>query len=577
MLLLPIHAVLAASAARAALALHTTLYSQSDEANLFRTSSGSSNIAAEAESHIIPTDDVIAVQTDKAASPAVVDLHQSSTGEQHRRQKEQSLWLSGKSRQALTNFNDVQYTGFIQVGDQTLSGILDTGSFDLVVFSAVCDSCGTAGRYNPASSKHHRQGNLTSSHGYGSGTVTTQFASDMVSVGPYAPRSQSFWEVLDANMPVLAHSEFQCIIGLGPPETPAVDSELRLKMVLDGESKFTEQGMPVPSELLKAEENLRAVELAMEKKSMMVETFDTTMFSLCFGKQPNSNGYMIWGDTAPLVKPEYFLRMKVVGNHTWSVTLDEPTFVYDPTVKDKVFDRDNTLEGKVLGCEGGCGALLDSGTSLMALPGSVINELVHLTLQPGFNCSNMWELPSIKAKLGGQEIILPPDAYVSEVQESSILPSYLQSFVRMRHLQDLGPARDLGSQELGPYRGSEQLGPPRSIEDLGGRRGMNSQRPGGRCDLTVMESRASTAHGPLWILGLPFFRQYYTTFEITGRSNQNRAIHIAKASDTCHPAPPDESSKFPPRTQLYKRLIDPAKLWVPPSTYGALSSDYVFL
>jgi len=559
---------LAASAAKAALALHTTPYSQPDEAFLSRTSSGSSNLAAESESRIIPTGNAPAVQTDTAADPALVDLHKSSTGEQHRRQKDQNLWLNGRSRQALTNFNDVQYAGFIEVGNQIFSGVFDTGSFDLVVFSAVCQTCGLAGRYNPALSKSHTQGNLTSSQGYGSGTVTTQAASDMVSVGPYAPRNQSFWEVVDANMPVLAKSQFQCIIGLGPPETPTVDAELRLAKIRESISSYTGMGMPPPSDLLKSEENMRAVMMAMQKKSMMVETFGTTMFSVCIGKQPNSNGYLIWSDTAPLVKPEYFVRVKVVGNHTWSVLLDEPTLVYDPTVKDRQFDRDKKLEGKLIGCEKGCGALLDSGTSLLALPENVVTELVKLTLAPGFNCSNMWELPSIKIKLGGQEIILPPDTYISEVQNENVLPSYLQRFVRLRHLQELGPARALGSQKLGNYRGFDELRP---------RRDSNSQRPGGRCDLMVIESRASTRHGPLWILGVPFFRQYYATFEFSGRSNENRTIHLAKASDTCHPAPPDESSKFPPRTQLYKRLIDPATLWVPPSTYSALSSDYVFL
>jgi len=556
-------AALAACAGRAALAMHTSLYSQPDGA-LPSVAGGGSSLEAGAEGHAIPIDGAPAVQTGTAANGL----------EQHRRQKEQALWLGGRSRQVMTNHNDVQYVGFVEVGGQTISGIFDTGSFELVVFSAVCQTCGVAGRYDPALSASHRRGNLTSSQGYGSGTVSTQDASDMVSVGPYGPKNQSFWEVTDANMPVLANSEFQCIIGLGPPETPAIDADLRLAKILESKSSYTDAGMPLPSDLLKSEENVRAVKLAMEKKSMVVENFDATLFSICVGKQPNSNGYLIWGDTAPLVKPEYFLRVKVAGNHTWSVTLDEPTLVYDPTAKDRQFDEGNKFAGRAIGCPDGCGALLDSGTSLLAVPASVLHDLVMLTLEPGFNCSNMWELPSIKFKLGGQEVILPPDSYISEVQNEAIVPSYLQSFVRLRRL---GPARDLGSQELGSYRGSERLGPRRGLDSLGPRREMNAQRPGARCDLTVMESRAKTAHGPLWILGVPFFRQYYTTFEVSGRSSENRAIHLARASDTCHPAAPSESSRFPPRTQLYKRLIDPAKLWVPPSTYSALSADYVFL
>jgi hypothetical protein len=447
--------------------------------------------------------------------------------------------LSGKSRQVLTNYNDVQYVAFMEVGGQTISGIVDTGSFELAVFSTVCETCGKATLYNPALSPTHTKGKLTTVQSYGSGKASSQEAVDTVSIGPFAPKLQSFWEVVSTEMPVLDKSVFQAIVGLGPPETPAVDAEARLKTIIHNISSYTKQGMEVPSELLLVERERRKVLEATQRKTAMLDNFEANTFSVCLGKKPNSDGYLIWNDTAPKVKSEYFKRVPVVGNHTWSVSLEEPQMSYHPTAKDK------SKDGTSLGCEGGCGALLDTGTSLLGLPGSVISELVMLTLEPDFNCSNMWDLPSIKLKLGGQEFFLPPDTYVSEVVDDNV-PAYLQSFVRLRRLRNTlnGSAR---------------------------------QRPGGRCDLMVMESFAKSASGPLWILGVPFFRQYYATFEVSGHSAQNRAVHLARASDTCTPAAPGENPKFPPRAELYQRLIDPAKLWVPPSIHSALGSDYVFL
>jgi len=482
-----------------------------------------------------------------------------SLAKQRRLRKERSLWLGGKSRQALTNYYDVQYVGFTEIGGQTISGIFDTGSFELVVFSKLCSTCGEAGRYDPAFSANHTEGRLTSSLMYGSGNVITQEAFDTVSVGPYAPRNQSFWEVTDADMPVLAYSMFQSIIGLGPPEAPLLDAEARLANISETISNYNDSGLSLPSDLVEAEANAKGIVAAMQANTMLAETFESKVFSICLGKQPSSNGYVIWGDTAPLVKPEYFQRLRMTGNHTWSTSLDEPKFEYDPAAKDRQFDRGNKYHGRTLGCENGCGALLDTGTSILAMPSSVLAELYKVMYEPGFNCSNLWELPSIKIQLGGREVILPPDTYVSEVFDSDAVPGDLQSFVRLRHLGRLRSAKGQASQQLGHSRGSE------------------SQRPGASCDFAVMESVTSSAHGPLWILGVPFFRAYYTTFEVSGRSNRDRAVHIAKASDTCHPAPPEESAKFLPRTQLYKRIIDPTKLWVAPSTYSALSSNHVLL
>jgi len=343
-------------------------------------------------------------------------------------------------------------------------------------------------------------------------------------------------------MPVLRFSAFQSIIiGVGPPEAHAEDAAERLRQTVQDVSKYTDEGEPVPQELMKSLSDRRSMMQGLSSKKAMLETFETKLFSLCIGRQPNSPAYLIWSDTAPLVKPEYFLRVPVVGNHTWSVRMDGPVLVYHPDVS----AADKRFEGVSLGCENGCAALLDSGTSLLGMPGAAIDEIVKITLEKDFNCTELWKLPSLKLRLGGHEILLPPDSYISEQADVSKTKVGPPSFLRWRNLN--------------------------------GDRGSWQQRPGAFCDLMVMQSDADTIHGPLWILGVPFFRQYYTTFEVAGRDRTQRALHVAKASDTCHPAAPLEDTTLPPRTELYRRLIDPTKLYVPPTVHNALSSDYMFL
>merc|ERR1719221_1503567 len=190
------------------------------------------------------------------------------------------------------------------------------------------------------------------------------------------------------------------------------------------------------------EAHAREVAVEMRANTMLLETFESRMFSFCLGREPKSDGYVVWSDNAPLVKPGYFQRLRVTGNHTWSMTLDEPKFKYDPAAMDRGFDRGNKFEGLALGCENGCGALLDTGTSLMAIPGSVINAIIALTLEPGFKRCNLSEMPSIKIRLGGQDVVVPPDAYIAEVANSVEVPAFLQSIVRLRRLHELGSERD---------------------------------------------------------------------------------------------------------------------------------------
>jgi len=437
-------------------------------------------------------------------------------------------------RQAMVNFGDVQYISYITIGRQTISGILDTGSFELVVFSGVCESCGQAAKYDATLSSTYTAGKLASGQSYGSGETTSLEAFDQVAIGPFDESNQTFWEVFDAHMPILYHAAFQSIIGVGPPETPAADAWSHARKAAENITEFYEMGKVSPSDARQRLSNKITIAKEMSSKSTMLDTFRVSMFSVCVGARPGSDGYFIWNDTSAVDDPTMFWQVPVVGKHTWSVQIQKVRLEHtgQDFTNGQAGQQLLTGEDKTpLGCfEDGCGALVDSGTSLLAVPTAVINKLLMYLENMGANCSKLTHLPDLAFEMNGMRFSLPPDAYVAEVKGN--MPNYLANFVRVRNLH----------------------------------------RANGQCQLVLMESFADSMFGPLWILGVPFFRKYYTTFSV-GKTKKDRSIHVASASEDCTPVQLHTGSPSLP----YKRCIDPAKLYVPATVMAAATEEFVHL
>ena len=55
----------------------------------------------------------------------------------------------------------------------------------------------------------------------------------------------------------------------------------------------------------------------------------------------------------------------------------------------------------------------------------------------------------------------------------------------------------------------------------------------------------------MWILGMPFFRHYYTTFDTAPK----RALHMAAATDACEPSGEAKAASTSPNyTLLFARF-----------------------
>jgi len=473
-----------------------------------------------------------------------------------------AIYTDGQGyRQVMSNRGDTQYLAYFQLGGQTMAGILDTGSFELVVFRKDCATCGGAGKYDPSLSFMHKSGKMISGQSYGSGETWSQDAVDLLGIGPYTV-NQSFWEVRKANMPVLAESQFQAIIGLGPPGTPEVDAWEAAKKAAKNVSESLISTGAVPQATLEKARDKAKIAVAMGKRSPVLKNTHEKMFSICIGKDPGSDGIIVWNDTSADLHPEVFHEVPVFGEHSWSVVAKNARLGYvstpegapsandSPTETEHMFNDSRTRWSEEhmfnesssinLGCEEGCGLLLDSGTSLLALPSNVVNRLVQVLSADNLSCDNMMELPHLLFELNGKTFSLPPDVYVSGTTFQ--VPKYMQSFVRVRNLADNSLFH-------------------------------NTSKKG--CDILVMESYAKSEAGPLWIFGMPFFRKYYTSFAL-GKSGFGRSIYLAGASETCTPTSRMVQVHDGP-SYMWKRKYDKSLLQLSLSVRLAASSEWVRL
>merc|ERR1719456_1897154 len=108
------------------------------------------------------------------------------------------------------------------------------------------------------------------------------------------------------------------------------------------------------------------------------------------------------------------------------------------------------------------------------------------------DCSNLHQLPTLKFRLGYHEVELPPKAYIMKVTKKVI--------VKKKNLWN------------------NLFQPEEVIQE--------------RCVPAFMTINKNSAYGPVWILGMPFLRYYYTIFDRT-----NKKIHISEATPGCQPQP----------------------------------------
>jgi hypothetical protein len=431
--------------------------------------------------------------------------------------------LSGQ--QTITDHGNTFLTIALEIGSQQIKAIPDSGSFELyIVDGAGCelDLCKAA--YNPDESSRHFTPDVALKKDiyFGSGTCGVELSFDSVQVHNEAKTGRDsgmglvpLWRIveMDENLAgVWGDGEgFQGIVGLGfrgNTNKEATEVLLEEKVTLEAKRKTgvipTKPGFASKALFgdsfaicLPRGEDAKSVEVLLETDS----------------RGPSyTDGRLWWGEAVPQLN---FLSIPVVGTRHWTVRVDSAFFQYH--------SQSDTMHHICGGPSSApCAALVDSGTSLIALSKEKIKNMLSTSvigdLEP--DCSNVDQMPDLVFNMGsGKNIVLSPDAYVTRIA----VPDTVL----------LGEQQEAGRIVLGKGKVLNVRAPPRTLVQL------KHSKPGRTvtyCTHAFMETPMETAmvggtEHDLIILGIPVFREYTIKFD---RSRETIGFASHPFGVTCH-------------------------------------------
>ncbi|KAF4797536.1 Pepsin A [Turdus rufiventris] len=314
-------------------------------------------------------------------------------------------YFPGIAVEPLENYMDDEYFGTISIGTpaQEFTVVFDTGSSNLWVPSVFCSSpaCRNHNRFNPAESSTFLSTNDTLFIAYGTGSMTGILGYDTVNVAGINVRNQIFGLAETEPGDFFYYTPFDGILGLAFPSiassgaTPVFDN-------------------------------------------MMVENLvDRHLFSVYLSRDSEAGSFVLFGAIDPYYTTKGISWIPLSAETYWQIAMESVSF-----------------NGAPVACSLGCQAIVDTGTTLLAVPIRAFRTLMRLlgaNSSGEISCEAVSNLPSLIFHIHGREFPVPPRAYVL--------------------------------------------------------------RSNGYCTLGLQGMDVPTEEGELWILGDVFIREYYVIFD----------------------------------------------------------------
>ncbi|OJJ00198.1 hypothetical protein ASPVEDRAFT_39621 [Aspergillus versicolor CBS 583.65] len=318
----------------------------------------------------------------------------------------------GRHDVLVDNFLNAQYFSEIELGTppQTFKVVLDTGSSNLWVPSSECGSiaCYLHEKYDSSASSTYKKNGSEFAIQYGSGSLSGFVSQDNLKIGDLKVKGQDFAEATSEPGLAFAFGRFDGILGLG-------FDAISVNKIVPPFYQMIEQGL-----------------------------LDEPVFAFYLG-DANKEGDSSVATFGGIDKDHYegeLINIPLRRKAYWEVDLDAIA------LGDDVAELENT------------GVILDTGTSLIALP-SNLAEMINaqigakkgFTGQYSVECDKRDSLPDLTFTLTGHNFTIGPYDYTLEVQGSCI-----SAFMGMDFPEPVGPLAILGDAFLRKWYSVYDLG-----------------------------------------------------------------------------------------------------------------------
>eukprot|EP01038_Epipyxis_sp_PR26KG_P005461 gene5461-7561_t len=279
----------------------------------------------------------------------------------------------------INDYENSQYYGEIALGSpsQKFNVIFDTGSSDLWVASAQCDSsCGSHAKYDSSKSSTYVKNGTAFDITYGSGPVSGYQSIDTLSLGGIVVSNQEFAEVTDASGLGAAYKlgKFDGILGLAFPilsvnKVPTVFEEL------------------------------------VEQKLV-----DSSVFAFYLGNSRTDKGELVLGGTDPAHYTGSISYVNLKAATYWEINLEQMN-----------------VAGVSYVASGGVSAIVDSGTSILTGPSESVKAIAksigakQIIAGEYMVACNYDTLPNFDYVLNGVTYTLTPTDYLIPDGDSCLL------------------------------------------------------------------------------------------------------------------------------------------------------------